>query len=90
MTAVAVALPLPELAQRLALVACGENSRPGKTRACVSCRKKADALLAITATGAVDALATAICGTKSPRYKACDSCKDKADRMIRIYNGESV
>lgn len=88
MTAIAEAPPLPELAQRLALIACGENTRPGKTRACDSCRKKADALRAITAEGAVDALAIAICGTKSVRYKPCDLCKAKALRMVAVYNGD--
>ncbi|MFI8206763.1 hypothetical protein [Streptomyces sp. NPDC085937] len=78
---------LPELEQRLALVACGE--RPGKTRACGSCRKKGQALLRITSTGAADALATLICGTKSPKYRACALCRQKAVQMIHIYNGEA-
>jgi hypothetical protein len=88
MTTAVTELSLPDLEQRLALVACGENSRPGKTQACDSCRKKANALLRITSTGSADALATVICGTKSPKYKTCDSCKAKAIRMIDIYNGD--
>ncbi|MET9776191.1 hypothetical protein ABZ023_18355 [Streptomyces sp. NPDC006367] len=86
MTAVAEAPSLAALEQRLALVACGENSRPGKTRACDSCRKKGPTLLRITSTAAADALAAAICGTG--RAPACDDCNKKAVRMIRIYHGE--
>ncbi|MFI5990237.1 hypothetical protein ACIBAC_00085 [Streptomyces sp. NPDC051362] len=88
MTVVAEAPTDVALERRLALVACGEHTRPGKTQACESCLRKAAALLDITITGAVDALAATICGTKSPRYKACDLCKAKAARMIAIYNGE--
>ncbi|QFG13208.1 hypothetical protein SEA_GILGAMESH_16 [Streptomyces phage Gilgamesh] len=87
MTAVAEAPSLAALEERLALVACGENSRPGKTRACDSCRKKGQTLLRITSTGAVDSLAAAICGTG--RGPACHDCQGKAARMIRIYNGET-
>ncbi|MEU2969057.1 hypothetical protein ABZ687_29270 [Streptomyces ardesiacus] len=78
---------LTTLVARLALVACGENSRPGKTRACDSCAKKGPTLLRITSAGAADALAAAICGTG--RGPACDDCQGKAVRMIRIYNGEA-
>ncbi|MEV8344589.1 hypothetical protein [Streptomyces niveus] len=88
MTVVAEALSPPDLEQRLALVACGENTRPGKTRACDSCRKKGGTLLRITSTRAADALAAAICGTGSG-VKTCDPCRQKAVRMIRIYNGET-
>lgn len=86
---VAEAPTLPELEQRLALVACGENTRPGKTRACDSCRRKGQTLLRITSTGAVDALAAAICGTGDRRVKTCEPCRQKAVRMIGIYNGET-
>jgi hypothetical protein len=89
MTATVAETPsLTALEQRLALVACGENTRPGKVRACDSCRKKGTTLLRITSTGAADALAAAICGTGDPRRKTCDSCKAKAVRMIHIYNGD--
>jgi hypothetical protein len=89
MTATVTELPTDlVLEQRLALVACGENTRPGKVRACDSCRKKGTTLLRITSTGATDALAAAICGTGDPRRKTCDSCKAKAVRMVRIYNGD--
>ncbi|MFE1206282.1 hypothetical protein ACFW5V_31865 [Streptomyces sp. NPDC058762] len=87
MTAVAEAPNFTALEERLALVACGENSRPGKTRACDSCAKKGPTLIRITSTGAVDALAAAICGTG--RAPACGDCQGKAVRMIRIYNGEA-
>ncbi|MFE6639578.1 hypothetical protein ACFVFT_38310 [Streptomyces tendae] len=87
MTAVTEAPSLAALAERLALVACGENSRPGKTRACDSCAKKGSTLLRITSTGAADALAAAICGTG--RGPACSDCQSKAVRMIRIYNRET-
>ncbi|MGW4086931.1 hypothetical protein ACWEGS_28265 [Streptomyces sp. NPDC004822] len=86
---VAEAPSLVALEQRLALVACGENTRPGKTQACDSCRSKGPRLLNIASTGAVDALAVAICGTRDTRYRTCDSCEQKAIRMIRIYNGEA-
>ncbi|MCG8971788.1 hypothetical protein [Streptomyces sp. CL12-4] len=87
MTAVTDAPSLAALEQRLALIACGENTRPGKTRACDSCRKKGPGYLRIAATQAWDALAAAICGTgKAP---ACSDCKAKALRMIAIYNGEA-
>ncbi|GAA2439533.1 hypothetical protein [Streptomyces glaucus] len=79
---------LAALEQRLALIACGENSRPGKTRACDSHRRKGAALLRITATGAVDALAAAICGP-GHNHRACTSCMEKAVKMVRVYNGES-
>ncbi|MFD3314731.1 hypothetical protein [Streptomyces sp. NPDC058656] len=83
------ALSLPELEQRLSLVACGENTRLGKTRACDSCRARGYTLLRITSTGAADALAATICGTGDCRAKTCDPCKQKAVRMIRIYNEET-
>lgn len=75
-----------DLERRLALVACG--TREGKTQACDVHRTKGPTLLRITSTGAVDALAAAICGTDR-RGKTCDPCRQKADRMIRIYNGEA-
>ncbi|MFD5856082.1 hypothetical protein [Streptomyces chartreusis] len=86
---VAEAPALLALEQRLALVACGEHTRPGKTRACYSCRKKGGTLLRITSTGAVDALAAAICGTGDRRVRTCNPCRQKAVQMIRIYNGET-
>lgn len=90
MTAIVAESPtLAELEQILALVACGENTRPGKTQACDSCRKKGQTLLRITSTGAVDALAAAICGTGDRRAKTCAPCRAKAARMIGIYNGET-
>lgn len=79
--------PAPEttgLDQRIEIIACGE--RPGKTQACPSHLGKGAALRAIAATGALDALAAAICGTKSARYKSCDDCSTKARRIIGIYN----
>lgn len=88
MTAVAEAPSLLALEQRLALIACGENSWPGKTQGCDSCRKKGSTLLRIASTGAADALAAAICGTGDRRVKTCEPCREKAVRMIRVYNGE--
>ncbi|MFD9190373.1 hypothetical protein ACFWCA_19345 [Streptomyces phaeochromogenes] len=90
MTATVAEAPgLPQLEQHLALIACGENTRSGKTRACDSCRARSQTLLRITSTGAADALAATICGTGDRRGKTCDPCKQKAVRMIRIYNGET-
>ncbi|MFF9901282.1 hypothetical protein [Streptomyces longispororuber] len=90
MTTTPEAPSLLDLEQRLALVACGENSRPGKTRACPPCRTKGNALLRIASTGAADALAAAICGTRDRGITTCAPCVAKAVRMIRIYNGEAA
>ncbi|MER6109346.1 hypothetical protein [Streptomyces hirsutus] len=84
MSTITKASSLPALEARLALIACGENSRPGKTQACESHRKKGTELLRITGTGAVDALAAAICGSRHNR--ACAPCTEKAIKMISVYN----
>jgi hypothetical protein len=89
MTSVAEASSLPALEQRLALIACGDNSRPGKTQACDIHRGKGPTLLRITATGAIDALAAAICGSGHKHNRACAPCTDKAVQMIRVYNKEA-
>ncbi|MGW0032998.1 hypothetical protein ACWDXD_24675 [Streptomyces sp. NPDC003314] len=77
--------PAPEagtLEQRIALIACGQ--RPGKTKACDSCTRKGPGLLNIASTGAVDAVAAAICGTgKAP---TCVPCGDKAVEIVRACN----
>lgn len=70
------------LEQHIALIACGENARPGKTRACDRHRHQARALLAIAAAGALDALTAAICGHKG----RCQLCSAKALEIIRVYN----
>ncbi|MFK0279507.1 hypothetical protein ACIQVL_03400 [Streptomyces sp. NPDC090499] len=90
MTALAEAPTFHALEQRLALIACGENSRPGKTQACDVHRGKGPTMLRITSTGAVDALAAAICGSGHKHNRACAPCTDKAVKMIRVYNGETV
>ncbi|MGA5127697.1 hypothetical protein ACPCAG_30900 [Streptomyces pseudogriseolus] len=69
-----------ELAQRMALVACGV--REGKTRACDEHQRKGMAILRIASTGALDALALTICGAERP----CTTCTAKAAEIIRIYN----
>ncbi|MBK3639497.1 hypothetical protein [Streptomyces sp. MBT33] len=71
-----------ELEQRMSLVACG--AREGKTQACDSHQRKGPVLLRIASTGAVDALAVAICGSERPR--SCTACVEKASEIIRIYN----
>ncbi|KAB7835793.1 hypothetical protein [Streptomyces mobaraensis] len=68
--------PSAQVLGEVALIACGR--RKGKTRSCSSCERKAPILLSIARTGAVDALATAICGGNEG---ACRDCHDKA-RMI--------
>ncbi|MDX2554746.1 hypothetical protein [Streptomyces stelliscabiei] len=71
-----------ELERRMSLVACGV--RDGKTRACDSHQRKGPVLLRIASTGAVDALAMAICGSEHRR--SCTACVEKATEIIRIYN----
>lgn len=71
-----------DLERRLALVACG--TREGKTQACDVHRKKGPTLLRIASTGAVDALAMAICG--SDHRRSCTACVTKATEMVAIYN----
>ncbi|RZU28292.1 hypothetical protein EV284_6458 [Streptomyces sp. BK022] len=75
-----------ELEQRLALIACGENSWPGKTRACDDHLKKSSTWLRITSTGAVDALAAAICGSGHRHNRSCQPCTEKAVRCVSVYN----
>lgn len=70
-----------ELATALAVIACG--AREGKTRACDRHAKQAPALVRIAATGALDALSAAICG--SDRLGACPPCRDKAEQIISSY-----
>ncbi|PNG22350.1 hypothetical protein [Streptomyces cahuitamycinicus] len=70
------------LEQRIALIACGVKA--GKTQACDMHRGKGAAFLDIASTGAVDALAAAICGTG--RGPACTRCEAKAQEIIRVYN----
>ncbi|WP_326724686.1 hypothetical protein OHT59_40425 [Streptomyces sp. NBC_00243] len=70
------------LEQRIALIACGEDSRPGNTQACDRHRRQGHVLLTIAAEGAVDALAVAICGHKGQ----CQPCSAKALEIIRVYN----
>ncbi|MFD7505425.1 hypothetical protein [Streptomyces sp. NPDC059850] len=85
-TAVPDAAPAAEefakLEQRMALVACGV--RDGKTQACDSHQRKGPVLLRIASTGAVDALAMAICGSEHRGW--CTACVEKATEIIRIYN----
>ncbi|WP_435244267.1 hypothetical protein [Streptomyces sioyaensis] len=69
--------PSAELLREVALIACGR--REGKTRSCHSCARKAPGLLNVAATGALDALAAAICGNLS---SACQDCRSKAERII--------
>ncbi|MFF7169698.1 hypothetical protein [Streptomyces pseudovenezuelae] len=71
-----------ELEQRMSLVACGTHE--GKTQACDSHQRKGPVLLRIASTGAVDALAMAICASEHPR--SCTACVEKATEIIRIYN----
>ncbi|WP_371605055.1 hypothetical protein OG345_42310 (plasmid) [Streptomyces sp. NBC_01220] len=71
-----------DLEQRVELIACG--TRAGKTRACDRHRGKGRGFVNIASTGAVDALAAAICGTG--RSPACRDCKGKALEIMRVYN----
>ncbi|MFG2141878.1 hypothetical protein [Streptomyces sp. NPDC048650] len=66
-----------KLLDKVALIACGR--RAGKTASCAACARKAPALLNIAATGALDALAAAICGSHS---SACQDCHTKAETII--------
>ncbi|MFG2865501.1 hypothetical protein [Streptomyces sioyaensis] len=66
-----------ELVREVALIACGR--REGKTLSCRSCAGKAPGLLNIAITGALDALAAAICGNLS---SACQDCRSKAETII--------
>ncbi|MGG7574136.1 hypothetical protein [Streptomyces sirii] len=61
----------------VALIACGR--RAGKTASCAACARKAPTLLNIASTGALDALAAAICGSHS---SACQDCHTKAETII--------
>ncbi|WP_409473511.1 hypothetical protein [Streptomyces sp. HC307] len=72
-----------DLDQRVALIACG--TREDKTQACDSHRKKGAAFVDIASTGAVDALAAAICGSN----QGCRKCTGKAVEIIRVYNEEA-
>ncbi|WP_413100870.1 hypothetical protein [Streptomyces sp. Inha503] len=65
------------LLREVALIACGR--REGKTGSCASCARKAPALLNIASTGALDALAAAICGNHGG---ACQDCHTKAETII--------
>ncbi|WP_030780801.1 hypothetical protein [Streptomyces sp. NRRL S-920] len=65
------------LLQEVALIACGR--RDGKTHSCPSCASKAPGLLNIARTGALDALAAAICGDN---LGACHDCRAKARTII--------
>ncbi|WP_031102370.1 hypothetical protein [Streptomyces sp. NRRL S-146] len=71
--------PSAELLREVALIACGR--REGKTRSCRSCARKAPGLLSIATTGALDALAAAICGSLS---SACQDCRSKAETITGI------
>lgn len=71
-----------DLEQHVELIACGP--RAGKTRACDRHRGKGRGFVNIASTGAVDALAAAICGTG--RGPACRDCKSKALEIVRVYN----
>ncbi|MET8696924.1 hypothetical protein ABZV65_30790 [Streptomyces bauhiniae] len=85
-TTLAPPMTSAELEHRLALIACGENSRPGKTRACDDHLKKSSTWLRITSTGAVDALSAAICGSGHRHNRACPPCTKKAARCVDVYN----
>ena len=61
----------------VALIACGQ--REDKIRACETCVSKAPALLNIASTGALDALAAAICGG---REGVCHGCQTKAEAIL--------
>ncbi|MCX4976475.1 hypothetical protein [Streptomyces sp. NBC_00620] len=76
---------LTELEATIALIACG--LRHGKSRACDRHRKKGETLLRIASTGAVDALAAAICGCEHRR--SCAPCASKARQIIDAYNEEA-
>ncbi|MGC5042453.1 hypothetical protein ACLQ16_03950 [Streptomyces albidoflavus] len=65
------------LLEEVALIACGR--REGKTRSCPSCERKAPGLVNIARTGALDALAAAICGDN---IGACRDCRTKAETII--------
>ncbi|MFE0059954.1 hypothetical protein [Streptomyces sp. NPDC059003] len=69
--------PSAELLREVALIACGR--REGKTRSCRSCTRKAPGLLNIAGTGALDALAAAVCGSLT---SACQDCRGKAETII--------
>lgn len=67
---------------RITLIACGD--RPGKTAPCDSCAKKGDALHRIACSGALDALAAAVC--HSLRGGACPDCTTKAEQILAVCN----
>ncbi|GHA43621.1 hypothetical protein GCM10010329_78160 [Streptomyces spiroverticillatus] len=66
-----------KLLQQIALIACGQ--RENKTHSCAACASKAPALLRIASTGALNALAAAICGA---HHSACQDCRHKARTII--------
>ncbi|MFF8657535.1 hypothetical protein [Streptomyces huasconensis] len=70
-------IDLTVLLAEVALIACGR--REGKTHSCPSCERKAPGLLNIARTGALDALAAAICGDNNG---ACKDCHTKAETII--------
>ncbi|MFG2408793.1 hypothetical protein ACGFR8_31505 [Streptomyces brevispora] len=70
-----------ELENAVALIACG--TRLGKTRPCERHVNKGPGLVRIASTGAMDALAAAICG--SERCRSCDACVTKARQIIDVY-----
>ncbi|MEU0427148.1 hypothetical protein ABZ235_26680 [Streptomyces canus] len=72
-----------DLDRRVALIACG--TREGKAQACDSDRRKGAVFVDIASTGAVDALAAAICGSS----QRCQKCTGKAVEIICIYNEEA-
>ncbi|MGW2550097.1 hypothetical protein [Streptomyces sp. NPDC001635] len=74
--------PMQVLEARVELIACGIG--PGKVEACDSHRGSGAVLLWIASTGAVDALAAAICD--STRGPACIRCDAKAQEIVRLYN----
>ncbi|MFI6142415.1 hypothetical protein ACIBCC_30015 [Streptomyces griseus] len=71
-----------KLGAELSLIACGV--RKGKTRACARHARQGITLIRIAASGALDALAAAICG--SDRSGACTACKSKAEQILAAHN----
>ncbi|MFG2986210.1 hypothetical protein ACGFYQ_34000 [Streptomyces sp. NPDC048258] len=70
----------PDKAARIALIACGD--RPGKTSACESCSEKAEGLLRIACTEALEAVAAAVCSEL--HNGACAECTTKATRILAV------
>ncbi|MFI1532093.1 hypothetical protein [Streptomyces griseus] len=71
-----------KLGAELSLIACGV--RKGKTRACARHARQGITLIRIAASGALDALAAAICG--SDRTGACTACKSKAEQILAAHD----